>query len=795
MTPNTENQPTAAPEALDAARRVLTERFHHSGFREGQEAIVDAALSGRDVLVIMPTGGGKSLCYQLPACVSDGVTLVISPLIALMKDQVDALTDTGIPAAAINSSLSFDAVRAVMGRVRSGEIKLLYVAPERFNSRYFMDNMAGVPVARVAVDEAHCISQWGHDFRPAYLRLMPVVEQLGRPPVIALTATATPTVQDDIIAQLGLREPARFVTGFDRANLTLEVRSGGRKKDQLNRFMETHAGPGIVYCATRRKVEEVVSLFREAGKSAVAYHAGLPDEEREAAQNAFIGGTVPIIAATNAFGMGVDKPDVRFVLHYDMPGTLEAYYQEAGRAGRDGLPATCTVLYGGGDRFTQEFFINASYPTEGFIRALWEVLVGAVRDEVVQVSHKEMLGRMGGGHEGSEMAISSALKLLEENGVLVRLNARNNPSTIRLIDRTRVGERAQVQQRLLSALEFMLPPGENGTVQVPMGQLAEDAGLDHDAALRAIHAMAEAGAIDYTPPFRGRGIRLLVGELPEIDFSAVDAKRRFALSALDAMEGYCRTPGCRREAILAHFGETGKQRCGACDRCLAGSGSGQRPQEATELARKLISGVARCRLKTADGYISFGVTTVATHLTGGNTEQIRRNRLDQVSTYGLLKQYTQKQVVELLNELIAQGLLRRDDMGTGPNRRPVLVITEDGLATLKGTRTGVLLTLPQPAEPATRTPAPPPDVPPADAELLGALKALRTRLSKEGEIPPYMVFADRALHEMAGLKPQNREALLQVNGVGPGKLEKYGDLFLAVIREFNLPSPQMEQNA
>ncbi len=379
--------------------------------------------------------------------------------------------------------------------------------------------------------------------------------------------------------------------------------------------------------------------------------------------------------------------------------------------------------------------------------------------------------------------------------MLVRLNARNNPSTIRLIDRSKVGERAQVQQRLLSALEFMLPPGENGTIQVPMGLLAEDAGLDHDAALRAIHAMAEAGAIDYTPPFRGRGIRLLVGELPEIDFSAVDAKRRFALSALDAMEGYCRTPGCRRGAILAHFGETGRQTCGACDRCLSGADSGHQPEEATELARKLISGVARCRLKTADGYISFGVTTVATHLTGGNTEQIRRNRLDQVSTYGLLKQYTQKQVVELLNELIAQRLLRRDDMGTGPNRRPVLVITEAGLATLKGEQGNVMLTPPRQAETPARSAAPRPDLPPADADLLGALKALRTRLSKEGQVPPYMVFADRALHEMAALKPTDRDALLQINGVGPGKLEKYGELFLAVIRDFNIPSPHMEQSA
>lgn len=793
MTQPPATRPPAA--AVDAARRVLTERFGHPAFRAGQEAIVAAALAGRDVLVIMPTGGGKSLCYQLPACVSDGVTLVISPLIALMKDQVDALTATGIAAAAINSTLNFDQVRAVMGRVRAGQIKLLYVAPERFNSRYFMESMAGVPVARVAVDEAHCISQWGHDFRPAYLRLVPVIEQLGRPPVIALTATATPTVQDDIASQLGLVEAARFVTGFDRDNLHLAVRPGGRKKDALTAFMAHNPGPGIVYCATRRKVEEATAQLRAEGFQVVAYHAGLPDDERETSQDAFIGGRVPLIVATNAFGMGVDKANVRFVLHYDMPGTLEAYYQEAGRAGRDGKPAECTLLYGAGDRFTQEFFINASYPTEAFVRALWAVLAqSAADDDVVEVSHKEMLGRMGGGADGSEMAVSSALKLLEESGALVRLNPRTNPSTIRMVDRSQVGARAQVQQRILAVLDFLLPPGENGTIQVPLGQLADDAGLDHDAALRAMHAMHEAGAIHYTAPFRGRGLRLLARELPAVDFSALDAKRRFALSALDAMEAYCRTPACRRAAILAHFGETGADHCGGCDRCQAGAHSPGKPVEATELARKLLSGVARCRVRTGEGFISFGVQTVAGHLSGANTEQIRRNRLDQASTYGLLKHLTQKQVADLLGELLAQGLLAREDMGSGQGRRPVLVITERGLAVLKGERGGVLLSPPEAAPGASPRVTEAPEAPEADAGLLAGLKALRTRLARRDEVPPYMVFSDRTLAEMAGHKPATDEALLAVSGVGPSKLERYGADFLAAIRD-HASEPRMEHSA
>jgi ATP-dependent DNA helicase RecQ len=750
--------------------------FGFPAFREGQERVVRSVLEARDALVVMPTGGGKSLCYQLPAYLLDGVTVVVSPLIALMKDQVDALAARGLKAAAVNSTLTFDEVRAVMADVRSGAVPLLYVAPERFASRFFMAAMAGVNVARVAVDEAHCISQWGHDFRPAYLRLKDAVAHLGRPPVVALTATATPQVQDDIADLLGLSDPVRHVAGFDRHNLFLEVIPAGRKRDSLEQFVSEHQGPGIVYCATRKRVDEAAARLGDMGRKVVAYHAGLPDTVRTRAQDDFLGDRAEIIVATNAFGMGVDKPDVRFVLHYDMPGTLEAYYQEAGRAGRDDKPAACTLLYGAGDRFTQEFLINASHPSEAFVRALWRALTARADDEGrVEASHRELLDDVAAeGAEGGELAVSAALKLLEDAGWLQRLMPRANAATIRVKDRTRVGQRAMVQRHILESLDFHLPEGENGTVQVTLARLEADAGLDHDALLRGLGALVDAGAIDYTPPFRGRGLRLLTGDAPDLDYEAVTAKRRHALAGLEEMERYCRADGCRRAEILRHFGEAmPNARCGACDRCRAGAAA---PVEATELARKLLSGVARC----AGRGFGFGVQTVAAHLAGGDTEALRRHGLDQLSTHGLLKTYTQRQVADLLEALVDRGLLARQDVGDGPNSRPVLGLTPEGLAVLRGEGT-VALRLPESkpaAAPASRA-APGGDVNPT---LFARLRDLRTAIARQEGVPAYLVFPDRALADMAARHPTDTEALAEVHGVGPSKLEKYGGRFLEVLR-------------
>ena len=336
--------------------------FGHSQFRQGQEALIDAILSGRDVLGIMPTGGGKSLCYQIPALVFDGITLVISPLISLMKDQVAALSEAGIQAAYLNSTLTVQQMELVYQRARAGAYQLLYVAPERLDTAEFSALMAEISVPLVAVDEAHCISQWGQDFRPSYLSIAAFVQRLPRHPVVAaFTATATGEVQEDIVRRLELREPLRIVTGFDRPNLFFDVRRPKQKTPVLLRLIqERQDKSGIVYCATRSAVERLCKNLCAKGIAATRYHAGLDEEERRQNQDDFQFDRKTVMVATNAFGMGIDKSNVGFVIHYHMPKSLEAYYQEAGRAGRDGEPADCILLYSNGDVETAKYLIENS---------------------------------------------------------------------------------------------------------------------------------------------------------------------------------------------------------------------------------------------------------------------------------------------------------------------------------------------------------------------------------------------------------------------------------------------------
>lgn len=339
---------------------VLQKYFGYDRFREGQEQLIDAVLSGRDVFGIMPTGGGKSLCYQIPAILLPGVTFVVSPLISLMRDQVLALKAAGIPAAYINSSLSNEQIRLVFSRIRLGSYKIVYIAPERLEAEGFLRLANEVPIVLIAVDEAHCISQWGQDFRPSYLKIKNFVQTFNHRPVIAaFTATATEEVRRDVIRILQLRDPLCLITGFDRPNLRYTVISGNRKDPKLLELVYARKGlSGIVYCATRKKVEHVCQYLCEHDISATRYHAGLSEEERRQNQEDFVYDKREIMVATNAFGMGIDKSNVRFVIHYNMPQSLEAYYQEAGRAGRDGDHADCILLYSPGDVSTARFLIE-----------------------------------------------------------------------------------------------------------------------------------------------------------------------------------------------------------------------------------------------------------------------------------------------------------------------------------------------------------------------------------------------------------------------------------------------------
>ena len=398
--------------AIDRAREKLQEVFGFEDFLDGQEAVIDEILSGRDGSVVMPTGGGKSLCYQLPALCREGVTLVVSPLIALMKDQVDALEERGVAVTLINSTLTWNEQKERLDGMKSGAYRLVYIAPERFRASSFMSALSDVKIEMVAIDEAHCLSQWGHDFRPDYMRLGKALEKMGRPQCVALTATATPIVREDIRGVLNLREPFESISGFERPNLSFTITPVEKVAQKYGRLKKVLAEnkTGIVYCATRKKVEEVAETIHSLGLKCIAYHGGMSDQEREDTQNSFISREADIAVATNAFGMGIDRSDVRFVVHFEIPGSVEAYYQEAGRAGRDGEASVCELLFNYADTRTQEFFIDGVNPGPGMIRDVYQFFLNEADDsyEVHRTLDevKEAIGAKNG------MAVGAALGAL-----------------------------------------------------------------------------------------------------------------------------------------------------------------------------------------------------------------------------------------------------------------------------------------------------------------------------------------------------------------------------------------------
>ncbi|MFO0270574.1 MAG: RecQ family ATP-dependent DNA helicase [Gemmatimonadota bacterium] len=679
----------ALHDALHDARDVLASRFGHADFRDGQREAGAAVCQGRDALVVLPTGGGKSICYQIPALMREGITVVLSPLISLMKDQVDALTARGIPAAFVNSTLNGREIADRFARVRDGSLKLLYVAPERFELGRTADRLRDAGVGLLAVDEAHCISEWGHDFRPSYRRVQAIRDALGQPQTVALTATATPAVRRDIAEQLGLRDPAIVVSGFDRHNLqwhVLPMKGDAQKDATLLALLRQVPGPAIVYAATRKHVERVAQWLDRQRVPARAYHAGLDDDERRDVQEAFLGDRVRVIVATNAFGMGIDKPDVRLVVHWAMPGSLEAYYQEAGRAGRDGARSHCVLLHAFPDRFTHEFFIKASHPDADVVRGVYDALGRlASKGGLVDADSGVIAGRMPG--RVSDKAVESALRVLQQGTVLddvgpgdafVRL--RWTPAEVT----QRLGAGASPALDLLRALwraaGTRLPKGAVVSLdRLPVSDAGPDSVTD---VLDVLDALARDGAIEWRRLSAGLALRQPGAPLSRfpLDWDGLERRRRAANDQLDAMQRYAYADRCRRAFVLRYFGDPAGRAtgdCGGCDRCLGDA----RPFTVAEPAR--------------------GAGAVA----GGRTR--------------------------------------------------------------------------------TAKPSPPREAPEAltaeESARFDALRAWRARVAREGRLPAYTVLPDRSLKAMAVEPPRSLADLHDVPGIGPAKLDRYGEALLRVL--------------
>jgi ATP-dependent DNA helicase RecQ len=554
-----------------SAREALQQYFGFTDFREGQAEVIESVLAGRDTVVVMPTGGGKSLCYQLPALMLDGVTLVVSPLIALMKDQVDQLAARNIASTFINSSISYAEANKRLSKLRMGEYKLVYVAPERFRSQTFMDSIAETQVRLFAVDEAHCISHWGHDFRPDYLKLKEAAHRLGRPQIIALTATATPQVRADISEQLGITDPHVSVAGFDRPNLALRVLHTATEKEKLDvlkHLIQTSTGSGIIYAATRKSVEQISAKLKLAGLSVELYHGGMEEGERSRAQDAFMSGKTQAIVATNAFGMGIDKSDIRFVAHFHLPGSIEAYYQEVGRAGRDGLPADCAMLFNYADTRTQQFFIEGSNPSPELISRVYKEIT-SFGAEKVELSAREIAERVG---VRNDMSIYSALVVLEKAGHIER--GRPGDATVLALMKAPVDEALEAvsdestEGAVMRDLIFNRNVNEREQTELELGVIGGALGLSDAQLRRALGSLSARGLIACHNAYQGRGIRLLDDPPARgLRINTQDLAARAAAEQwkLRKMIDYCYHKSCLRRFILNYFGD--RKHLGSCGTC------------------------------------------------------------------------------------------------------------------------------------------------------------------------------------------------------------------------------------
>ena len=583
---------------IEQARDSLRKHFGFEDFREGQHEVIATILSGKDAIVVMPTGSGKSLCYQLPAMMMEGATLVVSPLIALMKDQVDALQSRGLPATFINSAIPESEQRSRIESLRRGEFKLVYVAPERFRSPRFNSALRSINISLFAVDEAHCVSTWGHDFRPDYLRLKNIIESLGHTRTLALTATATPYVRSDIIQQLGLKQPHTFVSGFDRPNLSIEVAHTEREREKIARIKKlakSQPGSGIIYTSTRKAVEQVGTKLLEQGLSLVTYHAGMTDNQRTRAQEDFMSGRRQMIVATNAFGMGIDKPDIRFVVHYQMPGSIEAYYQEIGRGGRDGLPSECLLLFNYVDKNTHDFFIEGSYPTPRLVKNVYDFLV-SLGLQRIDLKSDELGSQIG---ERNDMAINSALYLLERAGH---------------IERTSVPNRTESGQKRSRTILLLDDP--------PVTQL-------------------------------------------RVNFQDVTRRGDLERRKLREMIEFCYTDRCFRAYILDYFGDRHHARsCGTCGNC--GHVSTIAPEapaiDAPETSLRELTDDELLRVRKILACAKrmkgrFGKNILAATLRGSASKNVLQANLNQLSTYGLLKDMLHDNIMRLIDALIAARCL------------------------------------------------------------------------------------------------------------------------------------------
>ncbi len=752
---------------------LLKRHFGYSTLRPGQEDVIKSITEGLDTIVIMPTGGGKSMCYQLPALLRSGLALVISPLIALMKDQVDALTRADIAATFINSSLSFREIQLRLQQARLGAYRLIYLAPERLASPQFIERLQQLPISFLAVDEAHCISEWGHDFRTSYLRIPAFNDALGRLPVIALTATATAEVQNDIIKHLALRRPQKFVFGFDRPNLRYLVESGVNKSLRVAEICAASRGSNIVYCGSRKKVDEMAETLIKNGQVAAAYHAGLPDRQRRSVQEDFLSGAQSTIVATNAFGMGVDKANVRNVIHCDLPLTLEAYYQESGRAGRDGLPSDSLLLYERQDRKLPEFFIGCTYPAPETIEKVYTLLyeihgtrIGARSAAPVALDDAQIGNRLGL-HKG---LIGGAIAFLERENILRRGFADGRARLQFTTTRERLQEyyrntRDPVRQRVLVALlrtvgaESLSRPAEFSVTDVLVKQDVRE-----DELLTAMRAFQYARLLKFEPAGSSAGLSLLLERMPvtqlPADLKGLAERRDRALQKLQTVIRYAETPQCKRNFLLSYFTEPlSDDTCDICSSCTAVTAV---PERRSKRRNFLLQCILSC---TAELNNRFGRNVLADVVHGNSTAKVQSFELERAPSFGAGRDFTRAEVLEEIDSALGEGFVAQS-----AELHPTISLTAMGREQMS-----------QPAQPVHFRRVPKQKA--ADPVLAAACKALRREIARREGLSERAVLDDPTLDAVVRALPETNDALAAIDGIGPVFVNRHGADFLHIVRQ------------